>query len=436
MQKNFILAIAFSCSAFAYSQVGINTSAPKSSLDIVGEASNTTKVDGVIAPRLTRLQLTNKGNTLYGTDQIGAIIFITDVSGGDSSSQRVNIDATGYYYFDGSAWQKLVSTATNSDLSNDSFANDNANTMVKLSTNSDGVTSRTAGTEFVVKDTGNVGIGKDDPSVMLDVNGKINAVDEILIKRNVEGGQIALQGQAVLDKIWYLDQVNDTGNPRFRIFNGSNGLNGITILENGNVGIATTIPGTKLHIDATSGGSGTGFRLVDGSQGSGKVLSSDANGNASWATNVSVTPTVLGNLPSSGITMSTLDQKYYTNASITLPSGKWIVSAGTTLSIDPNVIDVDGSLWAHIFICDSSSSYANSPDLMPVGATAGAGGITRGGMFGMAVGQFIVNNTSGANKTYYIWMDSAYKGASDTPRIAGVFSSLIWERWLYASPIN
>jgi len=436
MQKNFILAIAFSCSAFAYSQVGINTSTPKSSLDIVGDASNATKVDGVIAPRLTRLQLTNKGNTLYGADQIGAIIFITDVTSGDSSSQRININAIGYYYFDGSAWQKLVSTATNSDLSNDSFANDNANTMVKLTTNSDGVTPRSAGTEFVVKDNGTIGIGKTNPSVMLDVNGKINAVDEVYIQKNGEGGQITLQGQATLDKSWYLDQVNDNGNPRFRVFNGSSDLNGITILENGNVGITTKVPTAKLHIDATSGGSGTGFRLVDGSQGSGKILSSDTNGNASWATNVSVTPTVLGTLPGSGITMTNLDQKYYTNASIILPAGKWIVSAGTTLSIDPNVIDVDGSLWAHIFICDSSSSYANSPDLMPVGATAGAGGITRGGMFGMAVGQFMINNTSGANKTYYIWMDSAYKGTTDTPRIANVFSSLIWERWLYASPIN
>lgn len=50
-----------------------------------------------------------------------------------------------------------------------------------------------------------------------------------------------------------------------------------------NVGIGTTTPSTTLHIVTTTG-AGTGFRLVDGSQGANKVLTSDANGNASWQT--------------------------------------------------------------------------------------------------------------------------------------------------------
>jgi hypothetical protein len=51
----------------------------------------------------------------------------------------------------------------------------------------------------------------------------------------------------------------------------------LTIDASGNVGIGTTSPSAKLHLDGT-------FRLVDGNQSNGKVLTSDANGVATWQT--------------------------------------------------------------------------------------------------------------------------------------------------------
>jgi len=51
-------------------------------------------------------------------------------------------------------------------------------------------------------------------------------------------------------------------------------------LNNAKVGIGVNNPTTKLHIQASA--PYTGFRLVDGNQGLGKVLISDANGNATW----------------------------------------------------------------------------------------------------------------------------------------------------------
>jgi hypothetical protein len=60
-----------------------------------------------------------------------------------------------------------------------------------------------------------------------------------------------------------------------------NGINGAT--ANTNVGIGVTTPQARLDINASSTGAYTGFRLRDGSQQNGYVLTSDANGFATWA---------------------------------------------------------------------------------------------------------------------------------------------------------
>ena len=84
-------------------RVGIGTNTPYANMEV--KATTTTTVpDGIIIPKLTRLELTNKGNTLYGANQKGAMIYITDITGGNTLSQRVNITSQGFYYFDGAKW--------------------------------------------------------------------------------------------------------------------------------------------------------------------------------------------------------------------------------------------------------------------------------------------------------------------------------------------
>ncbi|HWV69781.1 tail fiber domain-containing protein, partial [Chitinophaga sp.] len=135
-----------------YAQVGIHTTTPKSSLDVSGKTDTlgnllSTDITGLQAPRLTRSQLTDKGDTLYGADQTGAMIYITDISGGDVLAQRVNITAVGYYYFDGNVWQK-ISMGNNVAATNWSLA---GNTGTTAGTNFIGTADAT---DFVTKSNG------------------------------------------------------------------------------------------------------------------------------------------------------------------------------------------------------------------------------------------------------------------------------------------
>jgi len=59
------------------------------------------------------------------------------------------------------------------------------------------------------------------------------------------------------------------------IFRNGGYVEKMRIESNGNVGIGTASPTAKLHLNGS-------LRLVDGSQGAGKVLTSDSSGNASW----------------------------------------------------------------------------------------------------------------------------------------------------------
>jgi len=155
--KNIITLAVLFISLTMFAQVGINNTSPKATLDISPKTTDGSKPEGLIIPQLD-------GNSLktasYGTSQKGVIVYAKSAAN-PTDTKTVNITAEGYYYFDGSVWQKMTG-ASAGDTTNDAWINDTTNGLVKLGTKADG-TARAAGTDFVAKDNGQIGIGTSSP---------------------------------------------------------------------------------------------------------------------------------------------------------------------------------------------------------------------------------------------------------------------------------
>ncbi len=139
--------------------------------------------------------------------------------------------------------------------------------------------------------TGKVGVGVSSPSWDLHVVKNQNAATGIVVENtNNHASTYAAHG-AVSNAGTASFGINSTANDAGSSFLWSNdavdfkiGLSGserLRIKAGGNVGINTASPDTKLHVVGTSG---TTLKIVDGNQAAGKVLTSDANGVASWST--------------------------------------------------------------------------------------------------------------------------------------------------------
>ena len=111
---------------------------------------------------------------------------------------------------------------------------------------------------------GKVGIGTTAPSTTLTVGNSGGTIGgEIHLNpttNQYEGGQIVLKKSLTGSTVdWTIDQYGSTSaNARFRIFNGASETNGLAILENGNVGLGTAIPTSRLNLE------GGGIRLATG----------------------------------------------------------------------------------------------------------------------------------------------------------------------------
>lgn len=158
----------------AYAQVGINNPSPQSTLDIVAKnpTGASTNVDGVLISRVDRLRAQNMQNV-----PISTLIYVNNITTGSAAGIAANINAVGYYYYDGTAWVKLHNPANTTFISNNIYTSDGLlsnNRIVNQGANTLSFTANALnafsvnGTNFSV-DAANrrVGIGSTSPSSTL-----------------------------------------------------------------------------------------------------------------------------------------------------------------------------------------------------------------------------------------------------------------------------
>jgi hypothetical protein len=104
--KHLITTAVLLFSITAFAQVGINNTSPKATLDITAK-TNGTKPEGLIIPQLSGNDIrTATAASVYGTAQKGLIVYASAADSAPAGA-TASITAPGYYYFDGTNWQKI-----------------------------------------------------------------------------------------------------------------------------------------------------------------------------------------------------------------------------------------------------------------------------------------------------------------------------------------
>lgn len=252
--KNFLLSLVFVSGLFSAQngKVGINTETPQATLEIVGQPNDNSKLDGVIAPRLTGDQLRGK---VYTAAQTGAVVYITSPAT-SLTGQVINVKSSGYYYFDGTRW----AASTGNDWATTGNAGTNPTTnFIGTTDNADVVFKRGGIAAGWLNDV--------ERNTTFGVNTIIPSSDQIFdntafghsLLMNIQEGAA---GNTTMGTRNLISLINGQSNLALGNYLMPNLIDG-----NGNIAI-----GESVLPDLISGqnnlmlGSSTGYRLIKGSQ--------------------------------------------------------------------------------------------------------------------------------------------------------------------------
>lgn len=152
--------------------------------------------------------------------------------------------------------------------------------------------------------------------------------------------------------IFHVDGKIDNPKDPTKSINASQQLNDVIITTN-NLGTGNINPSVRLDIN--NGSTNGAIKIVDGTQGEGKVLMSDANGIATWQMPNSFKNIALGVFPNPKIEVTSdgIGLYKYSQLHIDLTKGRWIVNAG--LTIRTNIPNGD-RFWMHAYLSTSQTS--------------------------------------------------------------------------------
>lgn len=106
MRTTLTVLMASVFSGLAFSQVGINTTSPLASLDVVAGKTDGSTAEGILPPRLTGDQL-KAADSQYTAQHEGIMVFVTAPVNAPSAKTG-NMTSPGLYYFDGNVWIKTM----------------------------------------------------------------------------------------------------------------------------------------------------------------------------------------------------------------------------------------------------------------------------------------------------------------------------------------
>lgn len=250
MKKNIILLGTLLISGIAFSQVGINTNTPKATLDVVGKATDTSSLDGITAPRLTGDQLRAK---TYTTAQTGTLVYVATPDTAPAG-QTINVNSIGYFYFDGAIWQKVGNGVASVNIYN---ANGTLISNRMLTQN--GFSLRFNGTNQStlfdpnngITQTGMAGNKRGSMTLIANDNNSDGVNSNIQIFQDPENSAQITTGSDSRGLSIGTHQTTQAAPISFITSAGSNALGSekMRITGTGNVGINTSGPTEKLHVN-------------------------------------------------------------------------------------------------------------------------------------------------------------------------------------------
>lgn len=396
---SFLLTFSLSAGKM-YAQQGFGTATPNKASVI--EMSSTTR--GLLIPRVALTSTTNfapiKGAASSASNSL--MVFNTNTVA----------DVTpGYYYWSqpvataAGAWVRLITNADVLATQKTTILSNGINTTIPTPTVSGNVTNYQVDVATATN-TGNLGVVKqaaNNPSVNINANGELsvnlanatgkgnlsatngdtsitvnNGANATLINTDIKVSDLGITSSKLAATSVTAAKLNNdvAGNGLTQTPGGAlqvNANNGLTVdadadavqlggklLKNTTIDAGTNTltflgsgAGSKFIVNKTTPGTGYALQVQDGTQGNGKVLTSDANGNASWLP-----------LPD-----------YASNIAVTAP----ILNTGTTTA--PNI-----GIDRKNIVTGNSVSGATAPLTLDVGAT--------NAVVGNANATLTVNNTA------------------------------------------